>query len=170
LKLRICLALGLMVMLSGCVSERQYAYDSIWPFGNPNAPVAASETAQRALGHRTDIAPLTPQPGNVWPGPVQPVPTLSDEQRNMTQPLGQAYTPSLPSPYPPGTEPPFNPDLGVGPLSSSPSSDGLMAPNVSSPPSLGGGLNNGMQPGISAPSGTGAASGAATGTSAGSSQ
>jgi hypothetical protein len=143
--------LGAVILLGGCTSDRQFAYDSIWPFGNPNAPVAASETAQRALGHNPDVAALSPQAGNVWPGPVQPVPTLSDEQRNMTQPLGQAYTPSLPSPYPPGTEPPANADLGMGPLNSSPSSDGLMAPSINAPPGAMGGFNNGMQPGISPP-------------------
>jgi hypothetical protein len=140
--------LGLVILLGGCTSERQFAYDSVLPFGNPNAPIAASETAQRALGHATNETPIAPQAGNVWPGPVQPVPTLSDEQRNMTQPLGQAYTPSLPSPYPPGTEPPADADLGMGPLGSSPASDGLMAPNISSPPSLGGA---GVQPPLTPP-------------------
>jgi hypothetical protein len=159
----------LAVFLGGCASEREFTYDSMLPFGNPNAPVAGSETAQRALGHATDVTPLAPQAGNVWPGPVQPVPTLSDEQQNMTQPLGQAYTPSLPSPYPPGTAPPANADLGVGPLGSSAASDGLMAPNVSSPPSLGGGMNNGVQPGLSAPSSVGGSVGGSAGSS-GSSQ
>jgi hypothetical protein len=148
--LRILPALGLVILLGGCSSERQFAYDSVWPFGDPNAPVAASETAQRALGHKVAMTPLAPQAGNVWPGPVTPVPTLSQEQQNMTQPLGQAYTPSLPSPYPPGTEPPASADLGIGPLTSSPNSDGLMAPNVSAPPSASG-LGAGIQPPLAPP-------------------
>src|SRR6516165_2726923 len=104
-----------LLLLSGCASERQFAHDA-WPFGNPNAPPASSETAQRALGHAPQLAVIQPQPGDVWPGPVQPMPTLSQVQKNSSLPLGQGYTPSLPSPYPPGEKPPpdtdTNSDLG----------------------------------------------------------
>jgi hypothetical protein len=104
------------LLLTGCSSERHFAADTLWPFGNPNRPIAASETAQRALGHAPAVTPISPQAGNVWPGAVQPVPTIADEEKAMNEPLGNAYTPSLPSPYPPGTEPPPNADLGIGPL------------------------------------------------------
>jgi len=98
-------AVGLIVLLSGCVSERHFAADTLWPFGDPNAPPATSETAQRALGHDPAVKPIVSQAGDVWPGPVKPMPTLSEIQANSNLPLGQAYTPSLPSPYPPGQEP-----------------------------------------------------------------
>jgi hypothetical protein len=97
----ICLLIPL-ILLSGCTSERHFARDMVWPFGDPNAPVTNSETAQRALGRTPDIKPIAPQGGDVWPGPVEPMPTLSEVQSNSNLPLGQAYTPSLPSPYPPG--------------------------------------------------------------------
>jgi hypothetical protein len=103
--LRKFLAASLLIALSGCASERHFAAHSLWPFGNPNAPAETSETAQRALGHDVALAPLQPQPGSVWPGPVQPMPTLSEVQKYSNMPLGQGYTPSLPSPYPPGEEP-----------------------------------------------------------------
>ncbi len=96
------------MMLAGCTAERHYAWDSLFVFGNPNDPVPASETAQRVLGGHPDTAPLQPQPGNVWPGPVAPMPTLSEVQKYANMPLGQAYTPSLPSPYPPGQGPDGN--------------------------------------------------------------
>jgi hypothetical protein len=99
------LALGLILSLAGCSSERHFARDMAWPFGNPNAPPINSETAERAIGKTPDIAPIVPQAGDVWPGAVQPMPTLSDIQKNSNLPLGQAYTPSLPSPYPPGQGP-----------------------------------------------------------------
>ncbi len=92
--------------LAGCASERHFARDTVWPFGNPNAPKATSETAQRALGKVTDVAPLQAQPGDVWPAAPAPIPTLSDIEKNSNLPLGQGYTPSLPSPYPPGQTPP----------------------------------------------------------------
>ncbi len=116
--MRKTLVLGLALLLTGCVSERNFAADFLWPFGNPNAPAATSETAQRALGHAPQVAVITPQAGDVWPGPVQPMPTLSQVEKNSNLPLGEGYTPSLPSPYPPGQAPPPDPadsDLG-GPL------------------------------------------------------
>lgn len=146
------LVLGLLGLLGGCAGERHFAGDALWPFGNPNGPVAASETAQRALGHHPQVTMIAPQAGNVWPGPVQPVPTLSDEQREMTQPLGAAYTPSLPSPYPPGVSPPANADLGGDNWQAAPGTNGLMAPGTT-------GLNGtsgGMQPGLTPPVAPGA--------------
>ncbi len=102
---RSALALILVMLLPACMSERHFAADSLWPFGNPNAPGNTSETALRALGQTPAVTPITPQPGNVWPGPVRPVPTIADIEKNMNEPLGQSYTPSLPSPYPPGQDP-----------------------------------------------------------------
>jgi hypothetical protein len=111
--LRHRLAIGLILLLSGCSSERQFAHDS-WPFGNPNAPASNSETAQRALGNRPEVVPITPQAGDVWPGAVQPMPTLSEVESHANLPVGEGYTPSLPSPYPPGQgpSPSDNTDLG----------------------------------------------------------
>jgi hypothetical protein len=103
--LRHYFTIGLILLLSGCASERQFASNSLWPFGNPNAPVAKSETAQRALGHQSVVTTMQPQAGDVWPGPVQAMPTLSEVQRDANMPLGTGYQPSLPSPYPPGEGP-----------------------------------------------------------------
>ncbi len=99
------LVVGLVLLLSGCASERQFTADSLWPFGNPNAPKAVSETAQRSIGKAPVVTAIAPQAGNVWPGPVQPMPTLGDIQKHANEPLGQSFTPSLPSPYPPGQAP-----------------------------------------------------------------
>ncbi len=116
--LRMMAMIGLMICLTGCASERHFAADTLWPFGNPNAPPVMSESAERALGKTPDVTPIGPQAGDVWPGPVQPMPTLSDIQKNANLPLGQAFTPSLPSPYPPGQAPPDDESVPVtgGPL------------------------------------------------------
>jgi hypothetical protein len=84
--------------LSGCASVRDYVSDTAWPFGNPNKPTAVSETANRALGQPVAVAPLTTEPGNVWPGTASPPPTIGDVERTMDQPLGQNYVPPLASP------------------------------------------------------------------------
>ncbi|MDE8350183.1 MAG: hypothetical protein POG74_12020 [Acidocella sp.] len=118
--MRQVLILASLLLLGACSSERHFGADSLWPFGNPNAPVANGETAQRALGNAPQVAPILPQAGNVWPGAVQPVPTIADEEKQMSQPLGAAFTPSLPSPYPPGEAPPENADLSGADFSAVP--------------------------------------------------
>jgi hypothetical protein len=133
IKLRYAMAIGLSLLLTGCASERHYAADTLWPFGNPNAPKVTSETAQRALGQTPDVTPIAPQAGDVWPGAVQPMPTLSEIQKNANLPLGQGYTPSLPSPYPPGQAPDAAASVGVtgGPLySTQPGASAQIVPAV----------------------------------------
>ncbi|MBU6397446.1 MAG: hypothetical protein KGL20_00050 [Rhodospirillales bacterium] len=100
--MRTPLALLAALCLTGCAGGGTFLRHAAWPFGNPNAPPAASETAQRALGNNPPVSPLQTQAGDVWPGPEQPFPTLSQVAKNANMPLGQGYTPSLPSPYPPG--------------------------------------------------------------------
>ncbi|MDE8346950.1 MAG: hypothetical protein POH28_12385 [Acidocella sp.] len=100
--LRIWIMCGLVLALSGCASARQYASDTLWPFGNPGAQAGTSETARRALGETATERPISPQAGDVWPGPAKPIPTLAEIQKSDNTPLGQEFTPSLPSPYPPG--------------------------------------------------------------------
>ncbi len=130
--MRQILVLCLILSLTGCVSERHFVRDS-WPFGNPNAPSGDSEMALRALGQVATVTPIVPQAGDVWPGPVQPMPTLSDMQSKMNLPLGEGYTPSLPSPYPPGQSPPPDalPDTPNPAFSDQP----IVPPDQSAPPS-----------------------------------
>ncbi len=142
MNLRYVMAIGMLLVLSGCVSERHFAADTLWPFGNPNAPKVASENGERALGKTPDVTPIPPQAGDVWPGPVEPMPTLGDIQRNANLPLGQGYTPSLPSPYPPGQGPQDDSatvPATVGPLYPVPPGTG--APVV--PPAVPGHIRNG---------------------------
>ncbi|MGE4480490.1 hypothetical protein [Acidocella sp.] len=106
--MRILLASLTALCLTGCAGGGTFADHALWPFGNPNAPPVVSETAQRTLGDTPAVKPLETQAGDVWPGPVQPMPTLSEIEKNANLPLGQGYTPSLPSPYPPGHGPQIN--------------------------------------------------------------
>jgi len=69
--------LALALLLGGC------GYHTWWnpPFttGNlPNAPKGDSENLMRAEGSAPSVTPLTPQAGDVWPGPLPPTPTLQD--------------------------------------------------------------------------------------------
>ena len=69
--------LGLALALSGC------GYKTWWnpPFtagNNPNQPVGDSENLLRAKGYSPEVEPLTTEPGDIWPGPLAPSPTMKD--------------------------------------------------------------------------------------------
>lgn len=82
---------SLLFMLSGCAGMRNYLHSTLDPFGDPNAPASDAINMQRARGEQVAVQPVRPQPGDVWPGQLQPVPTLGEIQRHMNVPLGQAY-------------------------------------------------------------------------------
>ncbi|MDX5930340.1 hypothetical protein SIL87_06100 [Acidiphilium acidophilum] len=82
---------AMLLLLSGCAGVGNYLDSTLSPFGNPNAPKGYALNMQRARGEEVAVTPIRPQPGDVWPGPVQPVPTLSDIQQHMNTPLGQEY-------------------------------------------------------------------------------
>ena len=69
--------LGLALALSGC------GYKTWWnpPFSpgyNPNQPVGDSENLLRVQGLDPVVPPLTTEPGDIWPGPLPPAPTMKD--------------------------------------------------------------------------------------------
>jgi hypothetical protein len=84
--------IGLTLMLPGCA----YVGNPFSGFGgfigdthsfrtNPNRPTGNSENMRRSEGIEGRVEPLLPEPGNVWPGPTPPEPTLSDLQRQQNQ-------------------------------------------------------------------------------------
>ena len=78
--------LASIVLLQGCTGFGEFIdHTFTGPDRNPNIPMADSENIRRALGAPTDVQPLQPEPGNVWPGPQAPEPTLTDLQ---SQPEG----------------------------------------------------------------------------------
>ncbi len=82
--------LGLLILLPGCTGFGEFLNHAFSPPGrNPNLPMTDSENVRRSLGQLVKESPLTPEPGNVWPGPQAPEPTLTDVQR---QPSGADQT------------------------------------------------------------------------------
>jgi len=78
--------LGLIALLPGCTGFGTFLdHTFTLPGENPNAPMADSENVRRALGQQSDITPLSPEAGNVWPGPQAPEPTLTDVQQRQGQ-------------------------------------------------------------------------------------
>jgi hypothetical protein len=80
--------LGLFALLPGC----QFAADPTVGFGgfvadtdipwhlNANRPPAVTENEKLAEDVPVKVKPLTPEPGEVWPGPPPPIPTMQDVQ------------------------------------------------------------------------------------------
>jgi hypothetical protein len=73
---------GLLIALGGCEG-----YNTWWnpPFTsgtNPNMPRGDSINLRRVMGAYVAVTPLTPEPGDIWPGPVPEMPTLQDVERD----------------------------------------------------------------------------------------
>jgi hypothetical protein len=117
----------LCLALCGC----GYSTWSNPPFSsgtNPHFPVGDSENLRRVTGEQVDTPQLTPEPGDIWPGPLPPTPTLQELEQQGTQsgperpvpgsPEFQGQPPNLPGPPPaPGSStPPISNQQGLPPL------------------------------------------------------
>ena len=115
----------LALTLSGC----GYKTWSDTPFtggSNPNLPPGDSENMKRVEGEAPAVPQLTTEPGDIWPGPVQPAPTLKDlvgqgglatqpEMAVPGSPLGRGTGAPSPSPNPAvgSSTPPDNNQRGL---------------------------------------------------------
>jgi len=83
----------LCLALSGC----GYNTWSNAPFttgSNPNFPAGDSENLRRVTGEQVEMPVLMTEPGDVWPGPLPPEPTLQE----LEQQTGQQAQPEQPVP------------------------------------------------------------------------
>lgn len=89
--------LALLLPVSAC------GYQTWWnpPFTggyDPNEPVGQAENMDRAKGLDLSVAPINPQPGDLWPGPPPPIPTLRDiEQSGELSPGVEQPVPGSPN-------------------------------------------------------------------------
>jgi hypothetical protein len=88
------IALISLVLLAGCdyagnpgAGFGGFIGDTVSFHTDPNRPVIDSPNMQRVMGRQVDTAPLLPESGNVWPGPLPPAKTMSDLQREAGTPL-----------------------------------------------------------------------------------
>jgi hypothetical protein len=140
-----------VLTLSGC------GYNTWWnpPFSggsNPNRPVDDSENLNRVLGGSPAIEPMTTEPGDIWPGPLPPAPTLEDleSQGGLTpqpempvpgSPLsrGTAVPSVSPNPSPGSSSPPPNASPGLPAPQTAPPLSSYAAPPAAPPPRVPGG-------------------------------
>lgn len=116
--------LSLTLLLSGC------GYKTWWnpPFTggyNPNMPINDSENMRRVLGQEPSLPPLTTEPGDIWPGPLAPPPTLQDLEATG----GLTSQPELPVP---GS--PLSRGLGAPYPSPNPANGSSTPPENNQPP------------------------------------
>ncbi len=127
--------LSLALTLSGC-GYKTWWNPSFTGGYNPNRPVGDSENMHRVLGDATEAEPLLTEPGDIWPGPLPPAPTLKDLETTG----GLTAQPEAPVPGSPlnrGTEAPTvspNPSPGSStPPGNLQSGPGLVAPRTAPP-------------------------------------
>jgi hypothetical protein len=102
-------SLGALLLLSGC------GYSTWWnpPFTggfNPHKPVGESENMQRVEGAQVVPPALSPEPGDIWPGPIKAEPTLQElEQSGSLTPMPEQPVPGSPLANGTGGAPPSPP-------------------------------------------------------------
>ena len=109
--------LGLTLLLPACqtmvgsplAGAGGFLGDTMTYHLNPNQPIGNSPNMLRAMGRQVEEPPLTPEPGDVWPGPVAPEPTLQDIQRQQNQELENPLQTPPPGPAPRGSSTPPGP-------------------------------------------------------------
>ncbi len=128
-------AVGTVLLLGGC----HYASSPLVGFGgfigdthtfskNPHLIPGGDENVRYSEGGGVTVQPLLPEPGNIWPGPPAPIPTLTDVEKQQNQLEPQLNQPSN-QPPPANTRPPAHRPIPRG--SSTPPGP---APSVEAPP------------------------------------
>ena len=77
-----------VLLLGGCSGLGKFFGDTITiPGMNPNLPYGVSENNDRARGLKPAEPPILPEPGNMWPGPPQSLPTLNQASHEQGEAL-----------------------------------------------------------------------------------
>jgi hypothetical protein len=130
------LTFGLLLLLAGCGGGYSSWHDLPFTTGtNPNMPAGDSANMRRVVGQSAAVEPLTPEAGDVWPGPIKPPPTLEDLEGQTAQP--DQPLPPVGSSTPPGSVQPGLPPLPSGaPSTTLPGQSTTTGiPNAATPPS-----------------------------------
>ena len=75
-----------------------FLYDTHTFHSNPNLPAGSDETMRRVEDKDVSVEPLLPEPGDIWPGPMRPIPTMQEMQKQDMQQLPPPNIPSAPPP------------------------------------------------------------------------
>jgi hypothetical protein len=89
--------LGLLLLLSGCNGFGGFLGSTFSTSGDPSQPFAAAENVQRANGAAVTPKPIPVEAGNVWPGPIKPLPSLADIAKTLPEASGVPLLPPVPA-------------------------------------------------------------------------
>ena len=139
--------LGLTCLLAGCQFAGNpldgggtFLYNTHLFNPNPNLPAGQEETTQRVEGRDVTVPPLLPEPGDIWPGPMQPIPSAQELQQQNLQQLPPPYVPAAPPPTLfPETPPPPAPASPSGTAPHAPATGDIGTSGVHSVTMPGGG-------------------------------
>ncbi|MGH7068242.1 MAG: hypothetical protein ACREFO_17590 [Acetobacteraceae bacterium] len=134
--------LGLLLLLSGCSGFGGFLGSTFSTTGDPNRPEeTATVNLQRANGSPVVApAPITPQPGDVWPGPIKPLPSLAEIAKTLPEAGTVPELPPVPV-NPPAPIPPRSVLPGVTPPPATP-------PAVGTPPAVAAPSTSQYQPSV----------------------
>ena len=143
--MRRIVSLGLALALSGCGYKTWWNPSFTGGF-NPNMPAGDSENMVRVRGQEPVVPALTTEPGDIWPGPLPPAPTLKDlvdtggmqtqpEQPVPGSPLSRGVVPPSASPNPSqgSSSPPLETQPGMPALRPAPPLSSYAAPPAAPP-------------------------------------
>ncbi len=147
--------LATALLLTGCAGSGFYRFvgdTASVPGANPNRPYGAAETTRKIEGDQSTPPPILTEPGNIWPGPPPPQPSLADIERQQNNEFSNqpgANAPSSPGSsasqqekalrtYPRGNAPkrPYEKGSSTPPGNNEPGLSGLARPGVETNPSL----------------------------------
>jgi hypothetical protein len=132
--LRLMLTLSTLA-LGGCGGYNTWSGLPFTTGNNPNQPVTDSENMRRVMGQQVEVSSLGPEPGDIWPGPLQPSPTLQDlEQGGLTGQPEQPVPGSPQSRNPQSANPSASRQVSPQPARGSSTSPGSNQPPLSLTP------------------------------------
>ena len=125
--------LAIFLSLTGCGTDfGRFLGDTHSFSSNPNLPPIDSENMRRVAGEESAQPPLRPEPGNIWPPPAGPMPTLMDMEKQTNQgQLGQGSV--TPPAVGSGATPPPIPSAGLGPEAPMPMPNAAVMPTIHQP-------------------------------------
>jgi hypothetical protein len=112
--------LGLLMSLTGCAGFGNFITDTHTFRSNPNMPAGDSENMRRVTGADSTQQALTPEPGNIWPPPAGPMPTLMDLEKQTGSQTGTGQGAPTQTQPAPGSSSPPQPGLGAEPPAQTP--------------------------------------------------
>jgi hypothetical protein len=116
--------IGLVLCLPGCAYQTWYNLP-LTQGTSPNIPPTDAPNIHQVLGHTVEQDPISAEPGDIWPGPLPEMPTVSDleadsgltPQRELPVPGSPLSRELGPDPYMPQSS---APDSANPPASSAP--------------------------------------------------